>query len=157
MSEAEADALTARVMIKRKGGIQRRDAQEAPRVEGVADQHTLEPRAAFKALPESSGSPLEQAALQIIRTSNLPDPTREHKFHPTRKWRFDFAWPDLKLALEVEGGLYGKSRHTSLSGYSADCEKYSHAALLGWRVLRCTTLHIKSGELRKWLEIAGQS
>lgn len=33
-----------------------------------------------------------------------PEFVREHRFHPTRRWRFDFAWPDEKVALEVEGG-----------------------------------------------------
>lgn len=148
MSEADVAAHMQKLATKR------RVAQEAPRAVKVSSNTTPAPRVAFKALPENNGSHLEQAALQIIRTSNLPDPTREHKFHPTRKWRFDFAWIELKLALEVEGGLYGKSRHTSITGYTNDCEKYSFAALLGWRVLRCTVIHLKNGELRTWLRIA---
>lgn len=29
----------------------------------------------------------------------------EHRFHPFREWRFDYAIPELKIALEVEGGI----------------------------------------------------
>jgi hypothetical protein len=62
----------------------------------------------------------------------------EHKFHPDRKWRFDLAIPEHKIALEYEGIYGGKSRHTTVSGYTADSEKYNQAAILGWRVLRYT-------------------
>lgn len=64
---------------------------------------------------------------------------QEFKFHPTRKWRFDFAIPDKMIAIEYEG-VYGggKSRHTTVGGYTADAEKYNEAAKLGWKVLRYT-------------------
>jgi len=67
---------------------------------------------------------------------------REYRFDAMRKWRFDFAWPEQRVAVEIEGGLYGVSRHTTLLGYSADCEKYNRAALNGWRVLRFTAQHL---------------
>jgi len=55
-----------------------------------------------------------------------------------RRWRFDFAWPDWKLAVEIEGGVFAHGRHTRGKGYEADCEKYNAAAVLGWTVLRYT-------------------
>lgn len=73
------------------------------------------------------------------------DPVRELTFHPKRKWRFDFAWPDKKIAVEVEGGTWQIGRHQRASGFAADCEKYNAAAVLGWRVLRFTTEMIVSG------------
>ena len=83
-------------------------------------------------------SQLEATFALQLRTSGLPEPEREYRFHPTRRWRFDFAWPDVMLAVEVEGGTWSQGRHTRGSGYAADCEKYNEAALLGWRVLRFT-------------------
>lgn len=68
----------------------------------------------------------------------LPEPVREHRFHPTRLWRFDYAWPTERLALEVEGGRYVGGRHTSPEGFHKDLEKYNAAAVLGWRILRIT-------------------
>ena len=62
--------------------------------------------------------------------------TREHKFHATRRWKFDFAFPALKVAIEVEGGVFTRGRHVRPSGFIADCEKYNVAALAGWLVIR---------------------
>jgi very-short-patch-repair endonuclease len=69
----------------------------------------------------------------------------EYKFHPIRRWRFDFAWPDLHVALEVEGGTWQKGRHTSGVGFEKDCEKYNEAACLGWTVLRVTANMVADG------------
>lgn len=60
----------------------------------------------------------------------------EFKFCEARKWRFDFAWPYHKVALEVEGGIWTGGRHIRGSGFVKDMEKYNTAATLGWRVLR---------------------
>jgi very-short-patch-repair endonuclease len=70
-----------------------------------------------------------------------PAPTREHLFAaPARRWRFDFAWPELKLAVEIEGGIWMPlSRHTWASTFVKDAEKYNAAAAMGWRVLRYDT------------------
>jgi len=66
----------------------------------------------------------------------LPEPVFEYRFHPTRKWRFDLAWPDYLVALEVEGGIWTGGRHGRGEGMAADMEKYNAATCLGWRVLR---------------------
>jgi hypothetical protein len=39
-----------------------------------------------------------------LRAAGLPEPIREYRFAPSRRWRFDFAWPAAMLAVEVEGG-----------------------------------------------------
>lgn len=75
------------------------------------------------------------------------DFVREHKFHKTRKWRFDFALLSIKIGIECEGGIWAKEggRHNRGSGYQADLEKYNAAAADGWCVLRFTEKHIDSG------------
>lgn len=55
-----------------------------------------------------------------------------------RKWRFDFAYPQIKMAFEVEGGTWTGGRHVNPLGYAKDCEKYNAAVLQGWRVFRLT-------------------
>lgn len=92
-----------------------------------------------------------------VRASKLPAPQREHRFHPERAWRLDFAWPDLMLAVEIEGGVHGRpcktcgdvkagGRHTRGDGFAEDCRKYAEAMLLGWKVLRVTTEMVSRGE-----------
>lgn len=90
-------------------------------------------------------SPLERNLELQLKRFNLPFEI-EYKFHPMRKWRFDFAFPELKLAIEAEGGIYTNGRHTRANGFEADCEKYNHAVLLGWHVLRFTSKQIARGE-----------
>ena len=69
------------------------------------------------------------------RTLNLPDPVAEYRFTPPRKFRFDFAWPAVHVALEVDGGTWVRGRH---SRGEADHEKMNLAASKGWKVFRTT-------------------
>ena len=94
----------------------------------------------------------EEMALHI-RAVGLPAPQREYAFHPSRGWRFDFAWPLLNIAVEVEGVIGGAGgRHQRKDGYEADCEKYARALILGWKVLRVTPKQVRSGAALQWLE-----
>lgn len=60
----------------------------------------------------------------------------EFRFHPTRKWRADFAHEDSRTLIEVEGGIHSYGRHNRASGFIEDAHKYLEAGLLGWRVFR---------------------
>jgi very-short-patch-repair endonuclease len=71
---------------------------------------------------------------------------REYRFHPIRKWRFDFADPEMKIAVECEGGVYSGGRHTRGKGFENDCEKYNAATVMGWRVLRFSRRFIENGQ-----------
>jgi very-short-patch-repair endonuclease len=62
-------------------------------------------------------------------------PVLEHRFHPVRKWRFDFAWPIYYVALEVDGGIWTRGAHGRGTGIARDQEKKNEAASLGWLVL----------------------
>ena len=75
-------------------------------------------------------------ALAIGLEFDLPEPVREYRFAPPRRWRFDFAFPDAKVALEIEGGIWTAGRHSRGAGMRDDMEKYNAAACAGWRVLR---------------------
>lgn len=76
----------------------------------------------------------------------LPAPTPEHKFHPTRRWRIDFAWPEVKLAAEIEGGVFSGGRHVRGTGFLKDVEKYNELSIMGWSLLRFTPGQVKNGE-----------
>lgn len=62
----------------------------------------------------------------------------EYKFHPVRKWRMDFACPELKICIEIDGGIFIGGRHSRPIGMLKDNEKLNTAASMGWLVLRFT-------------------
>ena len=74
--------------------------------------------------------------LAYFKAQGIPEPVPEYRFFPDRKFRFDFAWPQQGLALEVEGGIFTHGAHGSISGMLRDGEKYNLAATFGFRVLR---------------------
>lgn len=74
----------------------------------------------------------------LCRSDLNVDCVKEFKFHPKRRWRFDYAIPEYRIALEVEGGVWTGGRHTRPQGFLGDIEKYNTATLMGWRVFRTT-------------------
>ena len=99
-------------------------------------------------------SQLEERLLLHIRAARLPVPVREFRFCPSRKWQADFAWPDLRLLVEVEGGSFVRGRHSRPVGMTNDCEKYNEAVLLGFRLLRVTTDMVANGSALAVIERA---
>jgi len=98
----------------------------------------------------------ERLDAQLTNVKALPW-VREHRFHPKRKWRFDFAWPAQRVACEVEGGTWAGGRHTRGSGFEADCEKYNEAAVLGWLVVRVTNNMVADGRAVHYVQLALKS
>jgi len=114
--------------------------------------------------------------MALCKSFRIPSPQQEFKFMDKRKFRFDFAWIDEKLAVEIEGGVWIQGRrfdfawideklaveieggvwiqgrHTRGSGYVKDMEKYNLAAEAGWRVLRFTPQQIKKEETYKIIQ-----
>ena len=124
-----------------------------------------------------SKSQYEQMLFDQIVAAGLPEPEREIRFHDTRKWRLDLGYSEIKLAVEVEGQVWGRlvkchncgvrvrkrirggkmgpvreagGRHTRGDGFSGDIEKYNEALLAGWRVLKATPAMIKDGRALEW-------
>jgi len=81
-------------------------------------------------------TPREKIFRAWLEQHHIPPPVSELPFEPGRKWRFDYAWPEHRVALEIEGGVYTRGRHTRPAGYLKDLEKYNTATLRGWRLLR---------------------
>lgn len=101
------------------------------------------------------GSAPERALETHLKQAGLIGYVRECQFDPPRKWRFDFAWPEQKLAVEIEGGVFVSGRHSRGAGLTADCEKYAEALCLGWRVLRVTPAQVgmdRAGQALGWIE-----
>lgn len=102
----------------------------------------------------SSAKLIAQKFADQVAAAALPEPTRELLFASELgwRWRFDFAWPEHRVALEIEGlvvmrvngELQVKGRHASITGFKDDCVKYAWAAVLGWRVLRFEQSQVRS-------------
>jgi hypothetical protein len=108
-------------------------------------------------LPKPDPVPL---FLRLCASKGIPVPVREHRFAlPEREWRFDLAWPDAKVALEIEGGVHTGGRHTRGQGFENDIEKYNDAVVRGWRVARVVPKNLMSPRtfimLRAMLLVAG--
>lgn len=87
-----------------------------------------------------------EAEFALHCRAEMLEPEEEFRFHPERKWRFDFAFPVERLAVEIEGITYEGGRHQRPEGFEEDCRKYAAAIMLGWRVLRVTPKMVTSGE-----------
>jgi hypothetical protein len=84
--------------------------------------------------------------LAMCKAFKLPEPTAEVRFHPTRRWRFDWAWESSRVALEINGGVWTGGRHSRGSGQIGDMEKLNEAQIAGWQVFQVTPKQVKSGE-----------
>jgi very-short-patch-repair endonuclease len=80
------------------------------------------------------------------------NPAAEVQFAPPRKWRFDFCFPEPKIAIEIEGGLFIAGRHGRGAGARKDMEKYNMAGLLGWRVFRFLPEQLRSGAAQMFMQ-----
>jgi hypothetical protein len=105
----------------------------------------------LRAAAGNAGVPTRRSRLELLlegqlRYLGVPAPEVEVAFAKEalqRNWRFDFAWPDRMLAVEVEGGVWAGGRHTRGAGFVKDAQKYNAATVLGWRVLRYTDREVK--------------
>jgi hypothetical protein len=105
---------------------------------------------------DSVGAPKRMTAEELFgfqcRARKLPAVFSQLQFAMRslgRRWKFDWAFPDFMVAVEIEGltvaprcrrcypnELVVLGRHASITGLKNDMVKYNTAALLGWVVLR---------------------
>ena len=93
-----------------------------------------------------------KAFYALLKQAKIPRPVPEFRFHPTRKWRIDFAWPSMQVGLEVDGGVWRGGRHTRGAGWIKDTEKLNTAVSMGWRMLRCMPSTLCDAETIRFLK-----
>jgi len=103
---------------------------------------------------EMTQSELELQALAQIRQAGLPEPEMQFEGVPGRKYRFDFAWPDQGIAVEIHGGAWMGKGHTGGKGFSEDRRKINLANLTGWLVFEFTKDMLDNDELLPVLQDA---
>jgi hypothetical protein len=87
---------------------------------------------------------LNKETLQDVLTVLGYKVSPEYKFSPERRFKADWLVSlsnGKNVLIEYEGIMSSKCRHTSVTGYSKDCEKYNLAATLGFIVLRYTVMN----------------
>lgn len=77
----------------------------------------------------------------------------EQKIIPKRKFRFDYVHLRSKVAIEINGGIWGYSGHSSGIGITRDYEKLNLAQSCGYVVFQL------SGDMitEEWLEVIAQT
>lgn len=118
----------------------------------ITDKQT--PDKPKKTAQKSRKQPKTDIFTSICKSDLKIEVVKEYKFHPTRKWRYDYAVPEYKIALEVEGGVWTKGRHTRPQGFLGDIEKYNAGTLLGWRIFRVTPDELYSNKTLNLLKQA---
>ena len=107
-------------------------------------------------------SPAEQLLAVQLEQAGIPF-EREFRFSPPRKWRADFlvaaglvagSWEPPCVLVEIDGGGYVAGRHSRGTGIEKDAEKQSAAAILGYRVIRCTPAQVNDGRALSWIKQA---
>ncbi|MCC6530943.1 MAG: DUF559 domain-containing protein [Burkholderiales bacterium] len=85
--------------------------------------------------------PQEAILRDSIVSAGLPEPYREFTWHPTRGWRLDLAWPERRLAIEIDGGV-----HRIRDKFARDIERHNTLTLAGWRYIRVSPDQVRTGE-----------
>jgi hypothetical protein len=73
----------------------------------------------------------------VCKSLNIPAPVFEFLHIPGRRFRLDYAWPDHRIGLEVQGGIWTRGKHSRGAGQKIDMEKNNLGILHGWRVFQC--------------------
>lgn len=138
MSNANTELYEA--YLKKRG-------QAAEPVQASAPKQKRSPKNDYKA-----------TFLLHLKFAKLPEPVCEYQFHETRGWRFDFCWPSEMVACEYQGLNWKRdgenSGHQSIAGLMNDCEKFSEASLMGWKLILITAESVNSGQAVAWIERA---
>jgi len=124
--------------------------------------------------------PMTQESIKHVCAANgLPKPIFEHPFAPweggaegcghphqayvcglcgasRRRWRFDWCFPEIDLAIEIQGGVFTGGRHVHASSIMAEYEKLNNASICGWFLLLVTPKQVQTGEvfalIRRFME-----
>ncbi|MDO4750461.1 MAG: hypothetical protein Q4A24_00015 [Akkermansia sp.] len=99
-------------------------------------------------------SSLEERFARLWDAAGGPELVREYRFEPKRRWRADFAWPDAKMLIEIEGGVWNRGRHLTPRGFMNDAEKYPAATLQGWAVIRLVDTMLTPDTIKQILDYA---
>lgn len=102
----------------------------------------------------------DEASRRIFRVQcqaiGLPPYIEDYQFctKQQRLFEADFGWPDFSILLEINGGIWRRSRVGAHSGGTAiirDMNKGRFAALNGFFLVAFTTDEVKNGTAIEWV------
>lgn len=79
---------------------------------------------------------------------------RNYRFHPVRRWEFDFAWIAERVAVEIQGGTWVRGSHGRGGGIRRDAIKLAEANLLGWQLFFVTSDMVRDGSGLMYVRMA---
>lgn len=112
---------------------------------GISRGHLEAARA--RELHQRSNSTLEAEFELGIRALKFPRWVRNYRAIPGRKFELDFAWPERRQAIEIDGAM-----HRISARFHADIEKHALLLFEGWRILRVGGRAIRDGIAFEWAE-----
>lgn len=95
-----------------------------------------------------------EAFFAALDRAGIRRPVHEFAFLDGRRFRFDYAWPESFVALEVDGGLFSDGGHVRGAHIRTTHEKMNRAAGLGWRVLYTTPEGLCTKDVREFIRAA---
>ncbi len=107
-----------------------------------------------RAIKRSKNERFEDELAFQIEAHRMPEPVRQYRFAEPRRYSADFAWPGLRVLIEVQGGIWmpGGGAHSRPMNIERDVEKQQLAAVYGWTLVPVTTKQVKNGEAIAVLE-----
>jgi very-short-patch-repair endonuclease len=85
---------------------------------------------------EPGDSDLEMRFVRAIVAAGLPEPELQHRVVVgSRRCRIDIAYPDLRIAMEIDGWEHHRSR----TAFDEDRARANDLVVAGWQVLRFTS------------------
>jgi very-short-patch-repair endonuclease len=85
---------------------------------------------------DETESGLEMRVLRAIVAAGLPEPEQQYRVQVGDRWRrIDLAYPNLKLAIEVDGWMH----HGARSAFDADRARENELEIIGWDRLHFTS------------------
>jgi very-short-patch-repair endonuclease len=64
---------------------------------------------------------------------------RYAKSKRSKRYRADFAHPQARVAIEIQGGTWNRGRHVQATGYARDARKFNLCQLSEWQVFLLVT------------------
>ena len=132
----------------------RQTAKDMPAVDIDAAHRKIPKKEANKQLARAEREKWERLFRNQIQLAGFPEAKEQHRFHPERKWMLDFAWPEVKLGCEIEGGIWrkGGGAHSHPLNIERDIEKHNALVMCGWTFFRFTPQIIQSGAGLRMIE-----